>query len=130
MLFPLLAVLRMTPISGSKPELEKKLNQVLGTASWQEAFYKEEYRPSQSADLFGEVAGDASSKRIKKSGVEKWVTDRLKSIFSHVTEPLELTNKNRPLFLFYFAVSNESVKAKQLADRITRSVIRQNGGSP
>ncbi len=129
LLFPLSAVLRMTPIGGSKLEFEEKLNQLLGTTSWQKAFYKEEEMRPPSTDLFGKVGG-APSERIKKSEVEKWVTSRLESIFAHVAEPLELTQRNRPLFLFYFTVSNDSEKAKRLADKIAGDIIRKHGGSP
>lgn len=125
LLFPISVILRMTPREGVKikPEWRDTLNRLLGTTEWEEALYRAKQQPPIE-DLFGADVEDELTERINVNELERWVTKRLKSIFEYVAQPKLLTNKGRPLFLFYFAVSNPSPAARRLADRAIRSILQ------
>ncbi|MCP5201091.1 MAG: three-Cys-motif partner protein TcmP [Gammaproteobacteria bacterium] len=123
-LFPISALLRMTPRHGSRirEEWSSAISRLLGNDGWKEALY----RPVEQApmgDLFGDAA-DAELERLNVRELELWVTTRLREIFSYVADPVTLYNLNRPLFLFYFAVANPSEKAWQLAARVVGDITR------
>ena len=125
LLFPISVILRMTPREGVKikPEWRKTLNRLLGTPDWEAALYRAKEKPPIN-DLFGAESGDELTERINVDELELWVTQRLESIFAYVAKPKLLTNNRRPLFLFYFAVSNQTPAAWRLADRAIRSIMQ------
>ncbi len=110
-LFPLSAVIRVLPLSGNIPEPNKlKLNQVLGTTTWEQEIYKK----SPQLTLFGDV----DLKRDSIEQIKAYILKRLRTIFPGVSEnPLTLRNpkNNSPLFLLCFAVSNPSSSAIKLS---------------
>ncbi len=130
LLFPISVILRMTPRDGAriKPEWKNTLNRLLGTDRWEESLYKPVETPVMG-DLFGDPDPTPSSERLNTKELEQWVTNRLRELFPYVAEPVPLNNKGRPLFLFYFAVSNTSEKAWRLADRAASHIIKQNIGN-
>ena len=125
LLFPISVILRMTPRDGVKlkPEWRDTLNRLLGTSDWEAALYRAKGKPPID-DLFGVERRDELTERINVEELQDWVTNRLKSVFAYVAAPKLLTNNGRPLFLFYFAVSNKSPAARGLADRAIRSIMR------
>lgn len=120
LLFPLgIGVNRLLKKSGDIPESwVNRLNQLLGTETWYDEFYKVERVPT----LF-----DSGHEHVKKASMEvigKYVNDRLRSIFADVVdEPGVLSNsKNNPMFLLCFAVGNE--RGAPIAKRIATSLLK------
>ena len=127
LLFPLSVILRMTPKDGAKVKAEWKatLDRLLGTNDWEKALYKEKENPIIQ-DLFDDGQSTSVIERVNSKELEKWVTSRLKEVFPYVAEPIELKSNGSPLFLFYFAVSNDNEKAQNLAYRATKSIVKKN----
>jgi len=67
--------------------------------------------------------------RSNGTGRHDPINDRLKQIFPYVATPVLLENRGSPLFLFYFAVSNQREAAWRLADRVASHIIRNNIGN-
>lgn len=124
LLFPVSVILRITPKDGARirPEWGRTLSRLLGTDDWQNSLYKPKHQPPID-DMFGDQEEDITT-RLNVDELEIWVTNRLKELFSYVAKPVPLRNNKATLFLFYFAVSNPSDKARKLADRIIKSVLR------
>ena len=117
-LFPINALIRVLRRDGNIPESHKlKLNQVLGTTTWEQEIYKE----SSQLTLFGDI--DLERASIEK--IKTYIFKRLKTIFPGVSaNPLTLRNsKNSPLFLLYFAVSNPSLSAIDLSLRAVDHIL-------
>lgn len=110
-------------MKGIRDEWREPLNRLLGTGAWEAAFY-EVAESSSTPDLFGD-AGPAGTERREFAKLEAWVTSRLRELFPYVAEPIPLMSHNRPLFDLYFAVSNESHKAIDLAKRVARDIMRR-----
>lgn len=126
LLFPLSVILRMTPRDGTRirPEWGATLNRLLGTEEWQHALYQT-VETAPEMDLFGELNADLPSQRVNTQELGKWVTGKLRERFAYVAEPITLASQGRPLFLFYFAVSNPSEAAWRLADKAARHIIKK-----
>ena len=124
LLFPISAILRMTPKDGSKikPEWKQTLDRLLGTNDWEQALYKPV--TNKTLDLFDNTHYSAES-RINVEEPKNWISKRLQEEFRFVAEPVLLNNNNRPLFLFYFAVSNPTKSAWGLAQRVTSQIINK-----
>jgi three-Cys-motif partner protein len=103
-LFPLgIGVNRLLTRTGEMPaSWRRRLDLLLGTAEWYDAFYKVEHTPT----LF-----DTKEKTVVKATMEtigRYFNDRLAGIFAGVApEPRVLLNSsNCPLYLLCFAVGN------------------------
>lgn len=129
LLFPISIILRMTPKQEAKiiPSWKNTLDRLLGTVRWEESLYKPAETPLVS-DLFGDSDPAWSAERLNTKELEQWITNRLKELFPYVAQPVTLSNKGSPLFLFYFAVSNPSERAWRLADRAASHIIKHNIG--
>jgi three-Cys-motif partner protein len=111
-LFPLSAANRLMKNDREiEPSWKAKLDMIFGDSGWYEEFYKEDPQLSLLGD------NDKFIKRVNTEALTKYICERLKTIFPAVAEnPRILYNtKNSPLFLFCFAVSNDSPKATGLA---------------
>ncbi len=128
LLFPISVILRMTPKDGAKIRDEWKgtLDRLLGTDEWQNSLYKPIERPPIE-DLFGEEPVGPGFERVNTSELEAWVDNRLSEIFQWVAKPVRLKNNGRPLFLFYFAVSNSSPRALGLARKVASQIVKKFG---
>lgn len=127
LLFPLSVILRLTPKDGYKvqPGWKNTLDRLLGTDTWEKALYKPIERPPIE-DLFSDhLANENQHERINIKELERWVTKRLREEYSWVAEPVYLRNNGKPLFLFYFAVSNNSPKAIGLAQKVASQIIKK-----
>ncbi|MEX1198292.1 MAG: three-Cys-motif partner protein TcmP [Pseudohongiellaceae bacterium] len=127
LLFPFLTLLRITPRDGGKirDEWRNAANRLLGTDDWEQWLYQpEEQNPTP--DLFAEESSCRGSERSRADDVAKSITRRLQDIFPYVAEPVHLRNRGRPLFLFYFAVSNPNPAAQGLAKRVVDDIRRKN----
>jgi hypothetical protein len=98
----------------------------LGTDDWQKSLYKPIEKPPID-DLFGEESIEPAFERVNTPELEAWVGNRLSEIFQWVAKPVRLKNNGRPLFLFYFAVSNSSPKALGLAKRVASQIVKKFG---
>ena len=125
LLFPISIIARMTPRDGARiiPEWNDTLTRLLGTNDWINDFYKPKVKPPID-DLFGESETPDEMERINVMELEMWVTNRLKELFPYVATPYTLYNNGRPLFTFYFAVSNQKKTAWRLADRAVRYILK------
>jgi three-Cys-motif partner protein len=124
-LFPLFGLYRQATRDAAATDADKQasLTRILGTDEWRAAFYAR-----TAPDLFG----DTSEKRIVEvPEMLAWVRKRLELIFPAVLEPYvfrQTTTSGKagaPLFALFFLVSNPSPKAKALASRIAKSVLRR-----
>ena len=122
LLFPLSALLRMTPRDGLKPEWVSTVTKLLGTDEWISALYKDKEEPLIE-DLFGDAAPSEGIERLNVQGVSDFVRERLAGQFSFVAEPVTLYGNRGPLFLFFFAVSNPSKTAIGLAKKVSSQII-------
>jgi three-Cys-motif partner protein len=127
LLFPLSVILRMTPHGGVEESWRNTLDRLLGTNQWEDALYKPSDVPV-TTDLFGEKVSSHNIERLNVTEMQKWISGRLKELFPFVARPVQLDNKNHPLFLFYFAVSNKSKKAWGLAEKVVTQIINKNIG--
>lgn len=130
LLFPISVILRMTPKDGAriKPEWKKTLDRLLGTPTWEKTLYQPLATPVIN-DLFSDQAPHPYTQRLNTDELARWVTMRLRELFPYVARPVHLNNQGRPLFLFYFAVSNDNEKAWRLADRAASHIIQKNIGN-
>lgn len=123
-LFPLgIGVNRLLPRSGEIPEgWRNRLNLLLGSEDWYKAFYQTETR----TNLFGEEETTVVKARIETIG--KYFVDRLKSTFPGVApNPKVLMNStNCPLYLFCFAVSSQSQRARDIALDIANHILKSD----
>lgn len=120
-LFPLgMAVNRLLRRDGRIPESwKKRLNRIFGTEEWYDYFYK----PKEKKDMFGQEIVIEKTANIDK--IAEFYCKRLKEIFPGVANnPKILLNaKGSPLFLFCFAMSNPSSKARELALRLAEHLL-------
>ena len=118
-LFPFSALNRMLRRDGHMEQSWiDRINRLLGDSNWMDVFYKED----PQMDLFGDskVIKNASSKDI-----ENYILERLGDVFPAVAaNPKVFVNeKQSPMFLFCFAVSNKSPKAQKLALKIAEHIL-------
>lgn len=120
-LFPLSGLYRQATKVESKLENEKEaaIDRILGMCDWREKFYK----APPIVDMFGEEQG---KQRGDWGELAKYVTERLRELFPYVSEPLVLPRKGIPKFALYFAVSNDKPRAKELAQRIVKHILRNS----
>lgn len=121
LLFPLgIGVNRLLTRSGEIPDSwRRRLDLLLGTDEWYEAFYAVEREPT----LF-----DQAQERVVKASTEaigRYFNRRLETIFAGVAEePGVLRNsRNSPLYLLCFAVGNE--RGRDIALRIANHLLRE-----
>ena len=125
LLFPISVILRMTPKKGDaiRSEWKATIDRLLGTADWEQALYKP-IAADPMGDLFSDIEHEENYERVNVDELKGWVTSRLAELFPYVAKPVLLTNNGRPLFLFFFAIANDSDKAKKLADKVARHITK------
>jgi three-Cys-motif partner protein len=136
-LFPIGALNRMLTTNGKMDiTWEKKLNTVLGTDQWKDAFYKEKSREAVQLS-FGENGetntGDPYDesnlfKSTNIANIKDFITKRLEETFAWVSPNprLLLTEKKTPLFYLFLAVSNPSKPAIDLAKKLAKYTLDKN----
>jgi three-Cys-motif partner protein len=122
-LFPLgIGVNRLLTRSGNIPDpWRRRLDLLLGTDDWYEAFYRVEPVPT----LFGQ--DEARVVKATTETIGRYFNDRLKRVFPGVAEePKVLVNSSRcPLYLLCFAVGNPAPRAVELALRIAGHILKK-----
>lgn len=97
-----------------------RLDTVLGTPSWRDAFYSKK----ESSTLFGDLY--ETERCVGSEEIGEYFLERLRTVFAGVAEkPLILRNsKKSPLFMLCFAAGNEkgSVPALNIANSIIGKV--------
>ncbi|MGJ8619642.1 MAG: three-Cys-motif partner protein TcmP [Methylophilaceae bacterium] len=123
-LFPLSGLYRQATINKKDVTKDKQeaIERLLGSDSnWENELY--EKRVTQG--FFG-----STEELIRTQDMDKivaFVTNRLKTIFPYVSEPKILPNKGIRRFAFYFAISNESDKAQEIAKNISSYILNSTG---
>ena len=127
-LFPFSALNRMLPKNGKiSPSWEVCIDRILGDTGWKTEFYKK--NPQMS--LFElELDCGESEQLIKDANPEQineYIIDRLQLIFPCVSKhPRVFKNRNNsPMFLFCFAISNDSRPAQGLALKIADHILKK-----
>jgi three-Cys-motif partner protein len=119
LLFPLSTVLRMLPRRKLPSEAwQKKLRLVLGTAEWNENFY----RAGNQTRLFDKET--ESIRNASLASVAKFVQSRLETCFAGVAENYGVlrNSKGSAMYLLCFAASNPTGKSTAL--RIANDILR------
>lgn len=123
-LFPTGAVNRQLAGNLDKVDEHKQraLDAVFGTTTWRQEIYE----TSASENLFAERI-TTSTKAFTVEQIEKYAQNRLKSIFSYVSEPLELLNEREMKIFSLFCLSNSSnPKAIGLIKNGVTSVLKKH----
>ncbi|MCW5724227.1 MAG: three-Cys-motif partner protein TcmP [Maricaulaceae bacterium] len=121
LLFPIGSVLRQAANDFSKvvPEKARYLDRAFGCAEWRDRIYE---APAESS-LFPDYSRNLHRKR--KADVEAYYKERLETLFPYVSDPLPLlTARGAQIFSLYFAVSNKSTVAQDLARRCIADLTR------
>ena len=119
-LFPFSAANRMMKRKGEiDPTWKAKLNSVFGDNSWESEFYSED----PQLNLFGT---QDMIRQCDTESLKAYVEKRLASIFPAVSKNSRVlfNRNNSPLFLFCFAVSNSSPKARGLAMNVANYILK------
>lgn len=100
------------------------ITRMLGTGAWE----KELYSPSAQPNLFDETV--PFQRAADPRGLEKYVQNRLRTIFAEVLDPLALPVGRGPqMFSLFFAISNPNPKAIGLARRIANHILSSGKSS-
>lgn len=119
----------MLPRNGKYETWEGCIDRLLGDSGWQTEFYKED--PQMSLfDLFPDAGvSDSGTRKIKDANpdhIKAYIISRLETIFPCVSKHARIfrNSKNSPMFLFCFAISNESGAAQKLALQIADHILK------
>ena len=127
-LFPFSALERMLPKNGKYDKWEDCIDRLLGDTGWREEFYKKD--PQMTLfDLFpepGQSDGERMVKDANPEHIKAYILSRLETIFPCVSKHARIFRNSRrsPMFLFCFAISNESEAAQKLALRIANHILK------
>lgn len=122
-LFPLSGLYRQAAKKEIKVDQGKEasLDRLLGEGFWRDELYLTP--PIQ--DIFGHEQVRERTTDVK--GLVKFATDRLGTIFPYVSKPMILPKTGKPKFALYFAVSNSSKRAQEVAIRISNHILTSTG---
>ena len=128
-LFPFSALERMLPKNGKYDMWEDCIDRLLGDFGWREKFYKKDPQmtlfdlPTDDSD---QKDGERLIKDANPDHIKDYILSRLATIFPCVSKHARIFRNSRrsPMFLFCFAVSNESKAAHKLALRIANHILK------
>ena len=127
-LFPFSALNRMLPKNGKYGSWENTIDRLLGDNSWRTEFYKKD--PQLSLFDLGVIDGGEEEDRLVKDAslehIKEYIISRLETTFPCVSNNPRIfkNSKESTMFLFCFAISNESVAAQRLALRIADHILK------
>lgn len=127
-LFPFSALNRMLPKNGKYGSWENTIDRLLGDNGWRTEFYKKD--PQVSLFDLGLIDGGEDEDRVIKDAslehIKEYIISRLKTTFPCVSNNPRIfkNSKESTMFLFCFAISNESVAAQRLALRIAEHILK------
>ncbi len=113
---------RQAATSAAKISAEKAaaLDRFLGTPDWRTALYK----PPATPDLFGD--DQVETRDSGTDAIIQFVQERMATTFPLVKPPVILRSTNgAALYALFFAVSNPSAKARDLADKVVKTILRK-----
>ena len=128
-LFPFSALERMLPKNGKYEKWEDCIDRLLGDTGWREEFYKKDPQITLF-DLFPDESGQNGGERKVKDAdpehIKEYILSRLGTAFPCVSKHARIfrNSRNSPMFLFCFAISNESEAAQKLALRIANHILK------
>jgi three-Cys-motif partner protein len=126
-LFPLAGLYRQAARSFAKIDASKEasITRMLGTDSWKRDLYSS-FGPPPMENLIGALeSDDARQRNADVATLERYVQDRLKTIFPEVLDPYPLPPNEKPQrFSLFCAISNPSPKAIALAQQFGRDILK------
>jgi three-Cys-motif partner protein len=128
-LFSIEGLYRQAARDISKIDVSKRaaITRQLGTDEWENKLYQ---KASPQNTLFGLMDIEDSQRTADVEGLERYVTERLRTLFPLVMQPYPLPLKRRPQrFSLYFALSNQDPKAIGLARRIAGHILADGNSS-
>jgi len=122
-LFPLSGVYRQMALDPRDIDADKEaaITRILGTPSWRQDLYS----PATNRDLFDEEREE----RHEVKQIQEFFAKRLSALFPKIEGPKTLrmsstsVDAGAPFFDLYFAVSNPSPKARDLAAKMARGIL-------
>ena len=128
-LFPFSALERMLPKNGKYQRWEDCIYRLLGDSGWREEFYKKDPQLSlfdMSQDNDDTSAEERLIKNANPEQIKDYILSRLETIFPCVSKHPRIFRNSRksPMFLFCFAISNDSTSAQGLALRIANHILK------
>lgn len=129
-LFPLHAALRQLSHDHAALDPSKRaaLNEVFGTPDWEAHFY--EHKPA-ATNLFDFEALATTSRKADPDKVERFAADRLRSIFSFVSDPIPILTRHRlRQFSLFLLSGNPNERATTLIKKGVAAQIKKYGGRP
>ncbi len=127
-LFPLHAALRQLSHDHAALDPSKRaaLDEVFGTSDWETRFYEHQPAPS---DLFDFAPTTGPSRNADPDKVEKFAAERLRSIFSFVSQPIPiLTRRKLRQFSLFLLSGNSNERAIALIKKGVSAQIKKYGG--
>ena len=124
-LFPFSALNRLLKKDGNMDQTWANcIDRLLGDTGWRQEFYKKDAQMS----LFDLIEEETPDRLVKTANTEKirdYILARLQTVFAGVSKNPRIfkNKKGSPLFLFCFAVSNPSPKARGLAMKIADQIL-------
>jgi three-Cys-motif partner protein len=95
----------------------RAITRMLGTNTWETELYS---RPTRLFDV-----GQAPQRQANVAGLERYVKERLETIFPKVFDPLRLPLRSGPpRYSLFCAISNAEPKAIGLATRIANHILK------
>jgi three-Cys-motif partner protein len=99
------------------------ITRMLGTTAWEKELYSLNQTPLFSSESSLERNADVPS-------LERYVQNRLKTVFAEVLQPLPLPINKRPqMFSLFFAISSHNHRAIALAKRIANHILASGRSS-
>jgi len=127
-LFPLHAALRQLSHDHTALDLGKRaaLNEIFGTPDWENRFYEPRATPTNLFDF----ADAATPNRVADPDkVERFAGERLRTIFSFVSQPISiLTRRKLRQFSLFLLSGNSNAKAIKLIEKGVSAQIKKYGG--
>ena len=127
-LFPLHAALRQLSHDHAALDPSKRaaLNEVFGTSDWETRSYEHQPAPT---DLFDYAAPTGPSRNADPNKVEKFAAERLRSVFSFVSQPIPiLTRRKLRQFSLFLLSGNSNERAIALIKKGVSAQIKKYGG--
>lgn len=127
-LFPFSALERMLPKNGKFDIWGNCIDRLLGDSGWRTEFYKKD--PQMTLFDLSPGEGQSNEERMVKDAstehIKDYILSRLGTIFPCVSKDVRIFRNSRrsPMFLFCFAISNESEAAQKLALRIASDILK------
>lgn len=127
-LFPLHAALRQLSHDHGALDATKRaaLNEVFGTADWEQRFY--DHRPAPT-NLFDYVDPAAPDRNADPDKVERFAAERLRSLFSYVSDPIPILARHKlRQFSLFLLSGNPNARAIALIKKGVSAQIKKYGG--